>query len=69
MSESGFYMINCGPSGSVFVKEREFFVSQGGDTQDWGKNWRTVAATSVEDAREKGCKLFAHARPYERQAK
>lgn len=63
------FMVVCGPSGSVFVKERSFFVSQGGDTQAWGKHWVKVIANSIEDAREQGCKIFTEARPYERQTK
>lgn len=56
-------------SGSVFVKEKDFFISQGGDKESWGKDWIEVSAESIEDARRIGCNLFPHARPYERQAK
>lgn len=63
------YMVNVNEtSGSVFVKDRDYFVSQGGDHQDWGKNWFPVWAASIEDAREQGCKHPA-ARPYDHQAK
>lgn len=55
-------------SGSVFVKELNFFRSQNGFTEDWGINWVPIVATSIEDAREKGCQLPG-ARPYHRQAK
>ena len=62
------YMVNVNEtSGSVFVKDRDFFVSQGGDKQDWGKNWFPVWAASIEDAREQGCNHPA-ARPYSQQA-
>jgi hypothetical protein len=69
------FMVLCSKvSGSVFVKG--FFLSQGGGVEDWGKNWVEVEAESIEDARRKGCQLFAFdlsgkpwARPYERQAK
>lgn len=64
------FMVVCPKvSGSVFVKEKDFFLSQRGDVEDWGKNWVEVEAESIEDARLKGCSMFAWARPYERQAK
>ncbi len=62
------YMVLVGPSGSVFVKELDFFKSQGGLMQGWGKNWIPIIATSIEDARKKGCDLPG-ARPWERQAR
>lgn len=55
-------------SGCVFVKELDFFRSQGGFTQDWGKNWLPIVATSIEEARERGCTLPG-AKPYCQQAK
>jgi hypothetical protein len=55
-------------SGCVFVKELEFFRSQGGLKQDWGKNWKPILADSIEDAREEWCKLPG-AKSYENQAK
>ena len=61
------YMVLVGPGGSVFVKEQNFFRSQGGFEEDWGLSWQPVVATSIEDAREKGCQLPG-ARPYNRQA-
>jgi hypothetical protein len=62
------YMVNVNQfSGCVFVKTHEFFRSQGGFTEE-GKNWLPLMATSIEDAREKGCALPG-AKPYERQAK
>lgn len=36
---------------ATYVKEKEFFVSQGGLTRDWGKRWKLVKATSIEEAR------------------
>lgn len=64
------YMVMCNrASGSVFVKEKDFFISQGGDTQEWGKTWKEVEADSIEHARELGCKIFPYARPYANQAK
>jgi hypothetical protein len=56
-------------SGSVFVKDFDFFVSQGGLRDAWGKRWRFIAARDVEHARRVGCKILAGARPYARQAK
>lgn len=67
--EPGVYMVNVDlASGSVGVKEYEFFKSQGGLREEWGKHWAPVIATGIEDAREKGCSLPG-ARPYERQTK
>ncbi len=63
------YMVHCNSGGSVYVKTLEFFREQGGFVDLWGKNWKPVVASSIEDAREKGCALFPDARPYERQAK
>ncbi len=62
------YMVLVGPSGSVFVKELEFFRSQGGFREDWGSNWHPVVATSIENARERGCETLPGARPYAQQA-
>lgn len=62
------YAVVCASaSGSVFVKDFDFFVSQGGLRDAWGKRWRFIAATSVEHARRVGCQMFPAARPYERQ--
>lgn len=55
-------------SGCVFVKDIGFYRSQGGFREDWGRNWVPIVATSIEEAREKGCSLPG-AKPYERQAK
>ena len=63
------YMVCCNIAGSVFVKEYQFFVSQGGLPDNWGKNWIRIEASSIENARLQGTKLFANARPYENQAK
>jgi hypothetical protein len=41
---------------TVYVKEGEFFRSQGGLTEDWGKHWTGIQASSLDDAR-----LKAHA--------
>lgn len=64
------FMVLCVEvSGSVFVKDRDFFVSQGGDREPWGKRWVEIEAESIEDARRIGCEKLSGARPYERQAK
>jgi hypothetical protein len=67
--ERDVYMVMCNEfSGCVFVKDLAFFRSQGGFTQKWGETWVPIVATSIEDARERGCSLPG-AKPYDRQAK
>lgn len=39
---------------SVAVKQRRFFVDQGGDREPWGKDWQEVEAHDLEAARRKG---------------
>ena len=41
----------------VYVKDGEFFRSQGGLRDDWGKAWERVGAASLYDARNQGIKL------------
>ena len=36
-----------------FVKEAKFFEEQGGLTENWGRMWWPIEATSIEDARSK----------------
>lgn len=48
---------------AIFVKAGLFFQQQGGLTEEWGKAWRSVEANSIEDAREKGYKLFGKKPP------
>lgn len=55
-------------SGCVFVKDLAFFRGQGGFREKWGETWVPIVATSIEDAREKGCSLPG-AKPYDKQAK
>lgn len=50
------YMVLIEPWG-VYVKERSFFVQQGGLRDSWGKAWRRVRASSIEAARNKGKKM------------
>ena len=51
------YMVLIQPFG-VYVKERSFFIQQGGLCDPWGKNWRRVEASSIEAARNKGKKMY-----------
>lgn len=62
------YMVTCNWAGAVFVKDYDFFKSQGGFTQEWGKGWKPVVADSIPTARKLGCEMFEGARPYEQQA-
>jgi hypothetical protein len=41
---------------TCYVKEREFFLDQGGGKDKWGKAWRLVHARDIEDARTRGLK-------------
>lgn len=62
------YMVHVNAGGSVFVKELDYFKSQGGFEHEWGKHWVPLVASSVPEARKLGCKLPG-ARPYERQVR
>lgn len=37
--------------GATFVKEYDFFVSQGGLTEKWGKSWKIIEAENMDQAR------------------
>lgn len=39
---------------AVYVKDWDFFVSQGGETAEWGKSWCKMQAKDLDDARRKG---------------
>lgn len=67
-TEEDVYMVHVNSGGSVFVKTLWFFREQGGFAEPWGEGWVPIVATSIEDAREKGC-LLPGARPYSDQAK
>ena len=41
-------------SWATYVKEADFFISQGGLKEPWGKTWKLIYANSIEDARNKG---------------
>ncbi len=63
------YMVHINEfSGHVFVKELEYFRSQGGFQDDWGLNWKPIIATSLERAKEQACQ-WPGALPYLLQAK
>lgn len=44
-------LVNC--AGSTFVKDYDYFVSQGGLTEKWGKFWKIIEAEDLDDARVK----------------
>ena len=44
----------CNAGKKVFVKHGPFFQAQGGLTQDWGKGWTRIKATSIKHARQIG---------------
>ncbi|OBY90486.1 hypothetical protein A6723_019440 [Pseudomonas sp. AU11447] len=48
------YFVHRNAGKSVFVKHGPFFRDQGGLTQDWGKGWTRIKATSIEHARQIG---------------
>lgn len=52
-------------AGSVFVKEAEFFVEQGGHAEKWGREWLPVtvdgdpiSVESIERARKVGVEIY-----------
>lgn len=49
----GLYYILTRPWG-VYVKEGNFFESQGGLKEEWGQQWTPVQADSIEHARSIG---------------
>ena len=48
------YFVHRNDGKKVFVKHGPFFQEQGGLTQDWGKGWTRIKATSIEHARQIG---------------
>jgi len=50
------YVVSNGVS--IFVKEANFFRSQGGLTEPWGRRWRPVHASSIEHARQIGDSMW-----------
>ena len=61
------YMVLVNAGGAVFVKTLEYYRIQGGFREPWGEAWVPIVATSIEDARERGCALPG-ARPFYEQA-
>lgn len=53
ITDSTYFVVRNG-GGAVFVKHGPFFVEQGGLESDWGRNWRRVTASSIEEARAIG---------------
>lgn len=45
------FAIHVNSGGATFVKDYDFFVSQGGLKQPWGKAWKVVEADSLAKAR------------------
>ena len=43
---------------AVYVKEYDYFISQGGLEQEWGKKWKRLNADSIEDARKKAKEYY-----------
>lgn len=52
------HYVHCNSGNALFVKEANFFESQGGITESWGKAWVPVVAKSIEDARREASVLF-----------
>ncbi|HCR1387293.1 TPA: DUF550 domain-containing protein [Pseudomonas aeruginosa] len=52
------YFVHRNAGKKVFVKHGPFFRDQGGLTQDWGKGWTRIKATSIEHARQIGEELL-----------
>lgn len=42
---------------AVYVKDWDFYVSQGGLHKPWGKQWRPIMARDIESARRKGLRI------------
>lgn len=56
--ENATHFVHCNSGKALFVKEADFFKSQGGLTQDWGKNWVPVTARTIGDARRLAAVIF-----------
>ncbi|HEJ3062545.1 TPA: DUF550 domain-containing protein [Pseudomonas aeruginosa] len=52
------YFVHRNAGKKVFVKHGPFFRDQGGLTQNWGKGWTRIKATSIEHARQIGEELL-----------
>lgn len=62
------YWVSANDGGTVFVKDNEYFVNQGGLMHEWGKSWKPVRAVSIEHAREIGCGILQQAKAYAQHA-
>lgn len=51
------FAITANWAGATFVKTYDFFVSQGGLEQEWGKHWTIVEAEDIHAARILAIKL------------
>lgn len=56
--EDATHFVHCNSGDALFVKEADFFQSQGGLADAWGRCWVPVVATSVGDARRQAGWLF-----------
>lgn len=56
MTATHYVMRN--PGNALFVKDADFFESQGGLTAEWGKSWKPVVASSIGDARRQAAQIF-----------
>lgn len=61
------FYVSINPWG-VYVKEGEFFESQGGLEEEWGETWIPVCGQDVEDARLEGKKIRAVGPPVPKPA-
>ncbi len=52
------YFVHRNAGNKVFVKHGPFFRDQGGLSQDWGKGWTRIKASSIEHARQIGEELL-----------
>ncbi|HBP0273733.1 TPA: DUF550 domain-containing protein [Pseudomonas aeruginosa] len=52
------YFVHRNAGKKVSVKHGPFFRDQGGLTQDWGKGWTRIKASSIEHARQVGESLL-----------
>jgi hypothetical protein len=66
------HMALVGPYGDVYIKEYEYFVSQGGLRKAWGRRWHRISVRGVfenesdeiEAARKLACETLPGAKPY-----
>jgi len=56
--DNATHFVNCNSGNALFVKEGEFFKSQGGLKEPWGKSWIPVIAATIGDARRQAAQIF-----------